>query len=227
MKPTNAELGIARWQILMAAGACIAGLLTAALVLTRPLPPRTIVMATDPHNGAYRAVGERYREFFESNGVRLELRETNGTVDNVALLSDARSQVSVALVQSGITSVAEAPNVVSLGTLFYEPFWLFSRVADPDRPREFRTDLRMSLGVPGSGTYKLARELARAVGWELHRAHVRDLSPVEAGEAIMRGDLDYVAMVLTWDAPIVQRLLHDTSIEARGWPRADAQVALH
>jgi hypothetical protein len=35
--------------------------------------------------------------------------------------------VSVALLQGGITSEADAPEIASLGTVFYEPFWLFHR----------------------------------------------------------------------------------------------------
>jgi len=125
-----------------------------------------------------------------------------------------------------VTSTAEAPELVSLGTLFYEPFWLFSRVPRPDQPGRLGEGLRLSLGIPGSGTYKHARELAAAVGMDLSRAQVRDLDAVQAGEALMRAEVDMIGMMLPLEAPIVRQLFVDESIQAFDWLRADAHVAL-
>lgn len=202
------------------------GLVAAVLTLTPPLPPRTIVMATGPQGGIYSAIGEHYRKSFARHGVHLVLRATNGSVDNVALLNDRRSGVSVALVQSGITTASEAPDLVSLGTLFYEPVWLFSRVTPTDRGGHLRKGMRMSLGAAGSGTYKVARELAEATGLDLRKEEVHEFNAIQAGEALMRGELDFVAMAMSWDAPIVRKLLLDDSITPLSWPRADAHVAL-
>jgi uncharacterized protein len=92
----------ARWRWLLAG---LAVVLTTVLArsVTEPLPPRRVVMATGPEGGVYAAVGQRYREIFARHGVRLELRTTRGSVDNVAELRDRSAGVSVALVQSGIT----------------------------------------------------------------------------------------------------------------------------
>ena len=69
----------------------------------------------------------------------------------------------------------------------------------------------MSLGIPGSGTYKHARELAAAVGIDLSRARVRNLDAVRAGEALMKAEVDMIAMMLPLEAPIVVHKLfvHD------------------
>ena len=134
--------------------------------------------------------------------------------------------MSVALVQGGVTNAVEAPELVSLGTLFYEPFWLFSRDPQPNRPGRVDEGLRMSLGIPGSGTYKHARELAAAVGIDLSRARVRNLDAVQAGEALMKAEVDMVAMMLPLEAPIVHQLFVHESIRAYEWLRADAHVAL-
>src|SRR5215471_11038895 len=125
--PSPSRSHAMRWA-LAAVVICSILLLALAFFLANPMPPSTVVMATGPEGSEYGAVGERYREFFARNGVRLELRRTNGSVDNVALLLDQRSGVSIALVQGGISSRAAAPGLVSLGTLFFEPFWLLSRV---------------------------------------------------------------------------------------------------
>ncbi len=184
------------------------------------------MIATDLEGGIYSQIAQRYQQIFARHGVRLELLATNGSVENVKHLRDPRGGVSVAFVQSGVTSTAEAPELVSLGTLFYEPFWLFSRIPRPDQPRRFGEGQRMSLGIPGSGTYKHGRELAAAVGMDLSRAQMRDLDAVQAGEALMRGEVDVIGIMLPLEAPIVHQLFVDESIQAFDWLRADAHVAL-
>ena len=214
-----------RWR-LIAAGAGIVLMIAFAVLLNRSLPPSTVVIATDLEGGIYSQIARHYQEIFTRHGVRLELLATNGSVENVKHLLDPRAGVSVALVQGGVTSTAEAPELVSLGTLFYEPFWLFSRVPRPDQPGRLGEGLRLSLGIPGSGTYKHARELAAAVGIDLSRAQVRDLDAVQAGEALIRAEVDMIGMMLPLEAPIVHQLFVDESIQAFDWLRADAHVAL-
>jgi len=213
------------WQTIVV-GAGLILVIALAFFLSRSLPPSRVLIATDLEDGNYSQTARRYQQIFARHGVRLELLATNGSVENVNHLRDLRGRVSVAFVQSGVTSTADAPELVSLGTLFYEPFWLFSRMPRADQPRRLGEGQRMSLGMPGSGTYKHARELAAAVGMDLSRAQVRDLDAVQAGEALMRGELDLIGMMLPLEAPIVHRLFMDESIEAFDWLRADAHVAL-
>jgi TRAP-type uncharacterized transport system substrate-binding protein len=223
--PSSSRPNLTRWQTI-AAGAGIVLVIAFAVLLSRSLPPSTVVIATDLEGGIYSQIAQRYQEIFARHGVRLELLATNGSVENVGHLRDPRAGVSVAFVQGGVTSTAEAPELVSLGTLFYEPFWLFSRVLRPDQPRRLGEGQRISLGIPGSGTYKHARELAAAVGMDLSRAQVRDLDAVQAGEALMRAEVDMIGMMLPLEAPIVHQLFVDESILAFDWLRADAHVAL-
>ena len=183
-------------------------------------------MATGPENGIYDEIGKLYRKIFADNGVTLKLRQTNGSADNIKLLDDPHSGVSVALVMGGMTDTNRSPALESLGTVFYEPYWLFSRTAQEGRAKAIRKGMRVSMGMPGSGTYEIGREMITAVGIDTTAVDIRDLGPVEAGEALMRGELDFVGMSLPWVTPIVQRLLRDPNIITYDWLRADAHVAL-
>jgi len=206
----------------------VALLVTAlAFVFAPPMPPRTVVMATGPEGSAYAALGQKYKETLRRQNLRLELLATNGSVENIERLRDSQGGVSVAFVQGGTTSAAEAPELVSLGTLFYEPFWVFSRVRPQNLPGgRTKGGMRVSFGPAGSGTNKLAHELAAAMGVDLDRTEVLELGPAEAGEQLLKGDLDLISIVAAWDAPIVRRLLLDHSVQLRDWPRADAHAAL-
>jgi len=85
---------------------------------------------------------------------------------------------------------------------------------------------RVFIGQPGSGTRALAEELIPAVGLSLSGVEVVDVPPPEAGEALLRGELDLAMMVSGWESPIVHRLLTAPGITTAPAPRADAQVAL-
>jgi len=115
----------ANWHVVtiaVTAGAIVC----AAVFLPSTMPPRSIVMATGPEGGGYYEIGRQYQELLARTGVELRLVATAGSVENLALLRDPHSGVNIALVQGG--SVGKATGELdSLGTLFYEPLWVFHR----------------------------------------------------------------------------------------------------
>jgi TRAP-type uncharacterized transport system substrate-binding protein len=183
-------------------------------------------MATGAEGSAYAEFGERYRELLARHGVTLELVPTNGAVDNVRKLNDAKSGVSVAFVQGGFADAAQAPDLVSLGTVFYEPVWLFIRGDLPRASADMLKGRRVSIGPEGSGTRKLASELITAVGLDLSGAEVLDLTALKSGEALLRGEIDMVVMVAPWEYPVVRQLLASARVNAIPFKRADAHIAL-
>jgi len=52
----------------IAALAIIVAGLWAAIIALRPLPPRTVIMATGPEGGSYYELGKRYRELLAHQG---------------------------------------------------------------------------------------------------------------------------------------------------------------
>ncbi len=212
--------------------AIVFALLVAALLhFTQPLPPRVLVMATGPEAIGFDAIGQRYRDIFAKHGVVLELKRTNGSVDNIELLNDPSSGVSVALAESGVTNLSESPDLVSLGTLFYEPFWLFTNkklklTSNVSERRAILEELRLSFGTPGSGTYKIGREITAQIGLNSPNVEMVDLNPRDAVDALLSDHVQFIGLALPWDAPVVQRLLHEESVYPLEWMRADAHVAL-
>src|SRR5205085_806734 len=122
-------------DLLLAWGPFIAigiALLVAAYVLLDPTPPHRVVLATGPENSAYDEFGKRYAEELKRSHIQVELRHTAGSRENLVLLRDGKEHVDLAFVQGGasetIRTDAETPEpVVSLGSLFYEPVWIFYR----------------------------------------------------------------------------------------------------
>jgi TRAP-type uncharacterized transport system substrate-binding protein len=206
----------------------LAVLVVVTVMLVRGMPPRTVRMATGEAAGAYHAYGERYRAFLAKHGVKLELVETRGAQDNLERLRDARAGIGVALLQNGLTSERDAPGIVSLGTVAYEPVWVFYRgerkggVASQD----WLAGKRISIGPAGSGTHKLAREIVELLGLDSGTVQPLDL-PTDAGvDAILRGEIDLLVIVDPFAAPAVQRLLAAPGVNLVSFVRADAHVAL-
>jgi TRAP-type uncharacterized transport system substrate-binding protein len=124
--------------------------------LLHAVPPRTVTMATGLEGGAYQEVGQRYREILAHHGVTLTLLPTAGALENLARLRDPRSKVTVGLLQNGLTSPKESPELESLGTVFYEVLWFFHRgVIDGPGLQRLR-GRTVSVGPEGSGTRTLA-----------------------------------------------------------------------
>ena len=213
------------WRYL-AIPAIIAIFLAAGVFTVETLPPRTIVMATGAEGGANYEFGIRYREILAKAGVTLKLRPTAGGLENLALLRDPQSGVSVGFIQGGTTNKKETPNVDSLGTVFCEPLWLFYRSEIGEGIQALR-GRRISIGPEGSGTRALALELVKRLKLAGSIKDLLDFTPAVAAEKLIAGDIDLAFMVTAWDSPTVQRLITAKGIELTSFERADAFVSLY
>jgi len=124
-----------------------------------PAPPRTVVIATGHADGAYYLFATQYREILARNGIELQIRTTAGSVENLALLQDDDSNVSLAFVQGGVGAQADPDRLTSLGSLYYEPLWIFYRDTRTLTRLTELQDKRIAIGEPGSGTHAISSML--------------------------------------------------------------------
>jgi TRAP transporter TAXI family solute receptor len=149
-----------------------------------PAPPRVVVMSTGGEGGAYQAYGLRYQAILAKDGVKLELRPSSGAVENVARLRDPESDVSVAFVQGGVAKAADPPVLETLGSVYYEPLWVFYRGrAAIDKVNELEGK-RIAVGPEGSGTRTLALAILDASGLGGAKVGLVDLGGSAAAEAL-------------------------------------------
>jgi TRAP-type uncharacterized transport system substrate-binding protein len=206
--------------VLTVAAACL------AFALLQPTPPRSIAMATDPEGSISAGLGKRYQEILARNRIEVRLVPSVGAVENVARLRDPKSGISVGIIPSGITNQQQSPELVSLGTLFYEPLWFFYR----GRIETYRGlhGLRISVGPEGSGTHALSIEfLARLGIADKSSAELLPLTPQVAAEQLLHGEINASAMLAAWESPVVRQLLSADDVTLASAPRADAFVALY
>ena len=216
----------ALWLYLIA-GALILVATVVTVAWLGPLPPRVVVMSTGTPGGTYDVFAQRYRVILARSGVVLRLVPSAGGVENLARLSDPRSGVTVAFAQSGLTSEAQSPDLQSLGTLFYEPFWFFYTGANPGARLEGLRGKKVSIGPEGSGTRALAVQFLADEGIDEKVAQFLPLSLAQSGEGLLRREVDAAVMVASWDTPVVRGLFASSDVHVWEFPRADALVALH
>jgi TRAP-type uncharacterized transport system substrate-binding protein len=87
------------------------------------------------------------------------LRETAGAVENVKLLQDPNSGVQIGFVTGGVSDAKRAPDVLSLGTAYNQPFWIFySSNQQLDQLSQLKGK-RIAVGPVGSATRFTAEQI--------------------------------------------------------------------
>jgi TRAP transporter TAXI family solute receptor len=218
------EFHLSNWHLLTIAVA--AGVIVcAAVLLLSSMPPRSIAMATGPEGGGYYEIGRQYQELLARSGVELRLVPTAGSVENLALLRDPKSGVDMALVQGGSIGNS-AGELESLGTLFYEPLWIFHRGGVEGATLAALRGRKVSIGPVGSGSHALLLRLLKLNEMD-QGVELFTLPPEDAADKLLAGEIDAAALLASWDAPVVQQLITNDQVELLNLARADAYVALY
>ena len=212
-------------------------LLAGAYYVLKPNPPRRVVFATGPEAGAYARFGARYAEELKAHGIQVVLKPTEGSRENLRLLHDAKQDVDFAFVQGGAGESDRAREeeasglpLVSLGTVFYEPVWLFYRVESAkalNRQGSLENlaqlqGWRVNVGARGSGIPGVMNRLLGAN--LLDRDHIRrsNLEPTPAVVALLGGELDAAALITAPETQLVQMLLQTPGIRLYEFRQAEA-----
>lgn len=197
-----------------------------AYQFVEPAPPSRVVIATGPENGAYHAFARRYAERFAEEGIELVLKPTVGSAENLRLLNDPDSGVDIAFVQGGIGTPDDYPDLESLGSLYYEPLWVFVRAALPQGRLSALAGRRIAVGVPGSGTRPVALAVLGANGVTAQTATLVEIGADEAADALIAGKIDAAVFITAASATVVHRLLAAPGIRLTSFGRADAYTRL-
>ncbi len=105
----------------------VIGLLIAAYWWLQPQPPKQVTLATGPTGSAYAQFGKRYAESLKLSGIEVTLKPTSGSSENLELLREGEADVGFVRGGSADPVADEEAGLSSLGSLFFEPIWLFYR----------------------------------------------------------------------------------------------------
>jgi TRAP-type uncharacterized transport system substrate-binding protein len=193
------------------------------LRLAPPPPPKQIVMSTGAPDGAYHAYALRYRAILAEYGVDLVLKPSRGAQENLERLRRGTDGVEVALVQSGLTR-PEEPGLVTLGSVFYEPVWIFYRDKHVLKRGFELAGKRIAIGAPGSGTDVLGHSLTADSGLDQPPTVLVEIGGLAAADALASGSIDAAFFVSAVDGPPVTKLLATPGVQLMDMGQADAYV---
>jgi TRAP-type uncharacterized transport system substrate-binding protein len=205
-----------------------AAIVWAALHFVSSAPPHSLTMSSGPKGSNFDTVAQRYARILARNGIKLIVIPSQGSLDNLNRLSDPKSHVDIALVQSGLTAGTDSDNdeLESLGGLFYQPLLIFYRSPKPLHRLSELSSQRIAIGPEGSGTRFLALALLKANEIEPQGStQLLSLEGEPARAALLHEQVD--AIFLTGDSAsgaTIREMLHTDGVRLFEFPQADAYV---
>lgn len=219
-------------ELLISAGP-IALLAVALLVLAYwwldPNPPKRVTLATGPGQSAYDEFGKRYQQALKRYGIEVVLVPSEGSRANLRLLKEERVQLAFVQGGSGDPVANEDSGIVSLGSLFVEPLWLFYREeAAKNFPGGVLTsltqlkDLRINVGGRGSGSPGIMRRLLEANNLDPAQMKLSRLDQTAATVAFLGSELDVIVFASAPESQMVQMLLQTPGVKLMDFSQSEA-----
>jgi TRAP-type uncharacterized transport system substrate-binding protein len=187
-------------------------------------PPSTITIISGPEGSTFRRTAEKYAQILQRNGVKLKILPSEGSGDNIKRLADPLSKVDTGFVQSGVNKGVKTDKLVSLGSISYQPLFVFYRSASHIDLLSQLIGKRVAVGEVGSGTHTLSLTLLASNGIEPGGpTRLLEMDSDKAAEAILNGKVD--AVFLMGDSvstALIRQLLHTSNIKLFSFIQADA-----
>ncbi len=202
---------------------CVVGFWFAALFV-KPAPPDHFVITTSTKSSAYYLLATRIQAEAAKKGVKIEVRESGASSENLKLLKDPASGVQAGFVQGGLTNSIESPNLHSMGRLITEPVWVFYRGAEK---LEYLTQLkgkRILTGPEGSGTSIPALKLLAANGVTAENSTLISMPLADYPAALEKGTADAGFLVVGAEDGRLQALLQQQGIRIMNMAQAGALI---
>lgn len=192
-----------------------------------PAPPRTMTLGTGSEQGAYSLFGEQYRKILAREQIDLGLIQTAGSIQNIEKLLTTDNPLDAAFVQSGSAKGISSDKLLSLGSLYFEPVWIFYRGTETIHRITELEGKRIAIGNHGSGTQALAIQLLNDNLLTSTQTKQLTMEEAVAVEKLLSGDIDALFIVASAQSPTVKRLLSTAEINLMSFDRADAYTRIH
>ncbi len=214
-------------SVWISTGMCILiglALATAALLFFNTGTPSTLTIAGGPPGSSFRRYAEQYQKILKREGITLKIVASEGSLDNLHKLEDAKSGVDVGFVLGGDADGNNVDNLQSLGSISYQPLMVFYNGSVVQGLGDFKGK-RLALGENGSGEHRLAMSLLKANGIAAEDTKLLDMPVADAVKALLEGRIDCMFfMSESGSTDAIRELTHKPDIHLLNFVQADAYV---
>jgi TRAP transporter TAXI family solute receptor len=203
-------------------GVLITILLILAIRHLDPAPPNHLTISTGDDQSDFQTYAKQYKRILKENGVTLNIRTTSGPLENLQLLDDDNSGVSAGLVQDGLGSETKEPDVVSLGSLYYEPIWIFYRSKNVYTHFSQLIGDKIAVGRIGHGAQVFSQRLLLMSGVDPEDATLLNMTSAESAQALKNGSIDAAIFMLPPDSKIIHELALRKDLKLMSLEQAEA-----
>src|SRR5476649_2666950 len=188
-------------------------------------PPRFITITSGPPGSTFERNAEAYQKELALRGVRLNIVPSGGSLDNLKRLQAPGSRVDIGFVQGGLVGDNPPPGIVSLGSIAYQPLWIFYRHTGHIERLSELAGKRIGIGASGSGVHLLARALLEANGITGEPTTLVEQPTEDAAKDFQAGKLD-VIFLMGDSAPTatLRTLIRAPDVRVYNFTQADAYV---
>jgi TRAP transporter TAXI family solute receptor len=228
-RPLARFVGVSIRDLLITGGPLvilIIAAICAAYWYMRPAPPDSITISSGPPGSMFRLNAEKYKKILARNGVKLHILASEGSLENLKRLTDPATHVDVAFVQGGLSEGKNIDKLVSLGSVFHEPLFVFYRNPSPISLLSGLQGKRLAIGPEGSGTRALVTTLLKSNEIEPGGATaLLALGGADAAKALVDNKVDAAFLMGDSAAPqVIRSLLLDKDIRLLNVAQAEAYV---
>ncbi len=182
-----------------------------------PPAPQEVSIATGREGGGYHTFALNYQKHLAEEQFQLNIQLTAGSIEVLKKLKSG--EVDLGIVQGGTGKTVSPEGLQSLGSLFYEPLWVFHRKEQPFKYLFELRGKRVALGEEGSGTRAMALQLLQDNDVTQDNTTFLALSSKTAAQELIAGKIDAAFFVMSPAASIIFELLRNPDLDLMSFKR--------
>ncbi len=200
--------------------------ITAVFCFFHSAPPKTIILTSGDEGSRFQRTAERYAKILARNGVTLKILPSEGSLENLERLENKSFAVNIGFVQTGVAKGKNLDNLVSLGSVSYQPLYIFYR---SDKPFDLLSQFsgkRLAIGEDGTGTQILALQLLSLNGIKPGGSTaLLEMDDEDAEKELLAGNIDAAFMMSdSASSKTMRELQRRPDIRIFNFSQADAYI---
>lgn len=200
----------------------ISAILGAGYYFIDPAPPRKFVISTGDQHSNYFEYAKKYSELIAKEGIILEVKQSKGNWDNLKRIE--ANEADAGFVQDGLGDREKMPHVETLGSLYYEPIWVFYRKTPKREFRRFSEfkGMKLAVGEMGGETHSMAKRMLTESGVTKENSVWLEIGTDDALEALKTAKVDVAFFIASANNDLIKALMNDKSLSLFNTDQAEA-----